>query len=526
MQNKIIGFLITFQKSNPEIDFFQVGLKIKEIKWNNFYIYLWGFGEIEKCKIKNKYSLSFPLHDNLLDRNLLISLEEKKITIENDWLGAIPVFYNFKEKIISTIPNFCLVDKSIHPEGLNNFFEFGFSVFEQTPFRDVQFMRYYSKITLGNELKIVYKKDPVLENDFLSQESKEEEVIEKMKKYVEEQEQQIDNNIFLPLSGGYDSRLLAYLVKDKSRIKSFTYGINANQSKSEEVVRAKKIAEIYNIDWKQIKLENYFKKDYINKWFKFYGFSTHLHGMDLFEFLEKVLKYSKSLSLLSGIHGGLYTGQVGKYKEVKNYKDIINLSFNHNLCVNEDYLLETSSNMKKNFFKEIIDFIENDKIKSIFTVRIKGMLISYLTTVPEYFKIPVWTPFLSFDIIKSIVNIPEHRRNNRIWKRDFFKKVGLNVEDMGLKSSKFNVQSFEIARKSTFEPIDVPLMKKYINEKRLVEINEILSKKVSIITIWVEYLSQIRGFGRLLRALKINNKFLRALTEWQNIKAIEKSLKL
>ena len=479
--NKIIGFLITPQKSKPNIDFFNAGLKIEESKYKNFYIYLWGFGELAKCKINSDYSLSFPLHNSLLDKNLLISFKDENIIIKNDWLGSIPVFYNSKEKIISSLSNFCLKDKEIHQEGLSNYFEFGFSVFEQTPFKNVQFMRYYSDIILNKDnLEIIHKKDPILEKDFLSQPSKEKEVIQEMKNYVEKQEKEIKEDILLPLSGGYDSRLLAYLVKDKSKVKSFTYGISKNPSKSDEVVRAKKISEIYNIDWQQISTQNYFKKKYLEKWFKLYGFASHLHGMQAIEFHENIAKEKPNydFSLLSGIHGGLYTGQVGKYKEVKSYKDIINLSFNHNLCLNKNYYSKKNNQkLKKIFFNQIKDSIENDKIKSIFTVRIKGMLISYLTTIPEYFKIPVWTPFLNFNIIKSIVNIPEERRNNRVWKKDFFKKVGLNVEDMGLKSSKINVQDLETLRQSTISPIDVEEMQKFVKKKRLLEINQILKNK-------------------------------------------------
>ena len=45
------------------------------------------------------------------DRNILISFENDKIIVENDWLGSIPIFYNQKENIISTLSNFCLKDK-------------------------------------------------------------------------------------------------------------------------------------------------------------------------------------------------------------------------------------------------------------------------------------------------------------------------------------------------------------------------------------------------------------------------------
>ena len=323
--NKLIGFILTTEKIKPRIDTFNVGLNLFTIKHNNFHIYLWGTGLIENYKINGKYSLSFPLNNSLLDRNILISIEGNEIIVENDWLGSIPVFYNPKEKIVSTISNFCLKDKKIHDEGLSNFCEFGYSVFEQTVFEDVKFMRYYSKLIVSDEnIKIEYKKDPVSEKSFLEKESNENDVINLMQDYVSRIESQIDGDIVLPTSGGYDSRLLNYLVKDKSRIRSFTYGLSKDQTKSSEVVHAKKNSEIFSTKWEQIELKNYPK--YISKWFSIYGFSTHLHGMYHIEFYFKILeKYKfKNPSFLSGIFGDIWAGNI-KYEKISDHIDLIKL---------------------------------------------------------------------------------------------------------------------------------------------------------------------------------------------------------
>ena len=67
---KIIGFLICKDNNVPNIDFFNMGIKKITIKTSNYFIHLWGTGDISNYKIKGKYSLSFPLHNNLLDRNI------------------------------------------------------------------------------------------------------------------------------------------------------------------------------------------------------------------------------------------------------------------------------------------------------------------------------------------------------------------------------------------------------------------------------------------------------------------------
>ena len=521
---KIIGFLITKENKQPKVDFFDVGIKTILIKHDEYNIYIWGVGDIENYKIENKYALSFPLNENLLDRNILISFANDKIIVENDWLGSIPVFYNDKEQIVSTLSNLCLRDKGIDEEGLSNFCEFGYSVFEQTMFKDVKFMRYYSKLIISDNIEIEYKDDPVLDKVFGEHASTEDEAINLMQEYVSSIESKIDGDIVLPTSGGYDSRILNYFIKDKSRIRAFTYGISADQSKSDEVVHAKKISEIYNTKWEQIELREFHR--YMEKWADIYGFSTHLHGMYHIEFYKNISrKYDfSSSSFLSGIFGDIWAGSI-KYKEIKTAQDMINLGYTHGMNLDLSYVNFNSNNkIKEKVFINSKEYLQNDKIKAVFTIRMKLMLISYLTQIPEYFGMPVWTPFLNFNIVKKTLNISDNRRKNRVWQKDFFSKVGLNLEDMNLESVKSNKLDYEIARKSNLEPIDVEIMKQYIDETRIVEINKILSN-FSIFEKVKNQLLYIRKVGGLLRLFGFKNEFLNALHEYYIIKAIEKGLK-
>jgi hypothetical protein len=521
---KVIGFLITKENKQPKVDFFNVGIKTIKIQHNGYSVYLWGMGDIEKYKIHGKYSLSFPLKDTLFDRNILISFDGEKIIIENDWLGSIPIFYNPKENIISTLSNLCLKDKTINNEGLSNFCEFGYSVFEQTMFKDVKFMRYYSKLILLDGVEIEYKKDPVLDKSFLEKTSSVDEVISLMQEYISDVESKIDGDIVLPTSGGYDSRILNYFVKDKKRIRAFTYGISKDQSQSSEVVHAKKISDIFSTKWEQIELKEF--HSYMDKWVEVYGFSTHLHGMYHIEFYIKILEeYNISkVSFLSGIIGDAWA-ELGKFEYIEKYQDIINLGYTHGMNLDLRYLIKSSKDIhKKRYFEEHKNHLVNDKIKSIFAMRTKLMLISYLTQIPEYFGMPVWTPFLNFDVVKNTLSISDEKRKNRIWQRDFFKKINLNLEDMNLKSTKGNKLDYEIAQHAKLEEIDIELMGEYIDERRLNEINKILSSLTSFEKIKNQLL-YVRKVGGVLRRLGFKNNFLNALYEYYVIKAIEKGLK-
>lgn len=61
----------------------------------------------------------------------------KRILFETDWLASQSVFYNEKTGQASHNINDVLnyTNLEFHPEGFNNYPDFGYSVLEQTPVR-------------------------------------------------------------------------------------------------------------------------------------------------------------------------------------------------------------------------------------------------------------------------------------------------------------------------------------------------------------------------------------------------------
>jgi hypothetical protein len=523
--NKIIGFYIGQDKKKFNPDVFHSG-GVNDFTFNcaGLFIRVWGIGDIQSLISDGYFSLSFLKTDDLLDRNVVVRFDNKTITVENDWLGSIPVFYNPDEYIISTLPNLCQTNNEIDLEGLSNYFDFGYSVFEQTPFKSVKFLRHFSKAILSaNGLKLENKSDPILEAEFLAQESKEQDVIDLMQAYISNIESKIQGDIVLPTSGGYDSRILNHLITDKSRIKSFTYGTSKVQSDSYEVIYANKISEILKTDWKQIPLNDFHK--YIKDWFAIYGASTHLHGMYHIEFYIKLLEKIKldSPTLLSGIIGDAWS-KSGIFEQINNVEDITKLGYSHGVFLDKCNLnIKTSNNLYSAYFNKYSRCLQDGRLKAVLAMRLKINLLSYLTQIPEYFGLAVWTPFLNFEIVKAILNIPESRRKDRIWQRDFFRKVGLNLEDMNLKSSKVNRLDYEVAQKSPLEPLNVDLMKPYVKKSRLIEINKTLSNQGLFDSVKNQLLF-VRKIGGLLSLLGFKNNFLIALNEYYVIKSVEKGL--
>jgi len=485
MMDKIIGFTISKKIiDHSDIDVFKTGIRSIELNLNGYHFYLWGINNFENCTINSQYSLAFPASDNLLDRNVLIEIKNSEIIIQNDWLGSIPVFYNEKELIVSTLSLKTLTDHEIHPEGLANFVESGFSILGQTPFQNVKFMRYYSKLILTPDgMQSVLKEDPVLGENVFTYISDEKIVSKRIETFIRNFEKCTSGEIIIPTSGGFDSRLLNLYVKDKSRIRAFSYGISDNQSESFEVIHAKKVAEILNISWEQIKLGDY--NDLMGKWFELFGISTHLHGMYQIEFYQKIFarhRFDKTATLLSGIVGDAWSGNVS-IKPISTEEELSSLSYSHGLHADVTALtISHGSELRKNFFRTYHGYLENEKIRIVFLIRFKLILLSYLLIVPEYFGIPTWTPFLNFDIVLGMLNLPEERRKGRQWQQDIFKKNKIDLETITKNKDMSNTLNRQAFTRFKFHPLNVPLLQKYFDTHYLISIEAVAQtqKKLNI----------------------------------------------
>lgn len=523
---KPIGFSYSEKKISKNFEYPSEKISIYSTKVNDWYFNLWYIGEINENKINNsKYTFSFPETNSLLDKNLIICKTNDKVTIENDWLGAIPVYYNLKDKIISTIPDLCLNNNSFDEEGLNVFLEFGYSAFEKTPFKDVQFMRYYSSLIVANNvIKIEYKNDPVLKSGLFNSKTNPEEVMSSIKEYVNNIEDKFSGDIIIPTSGGYDSRLLNWAIEDKSRINSFTYGISGNQKNSREVVLAKEISKRLKTKWEQIELSNF--NNYIEDWHRIFGFSTHLHGMYHMEFYDKIINKNEldnNSTLLSGIIGDAWAGSL-KTVKISNSKEINKLGYSHGLSLDNSFYKSTPKNKIQNkFFEENKMSINDPLIQVVTMMRLKMILLSYLTTVPESFGIRTWTPFLNFDIAVQMLSLPEEMRINRKWQEEFFKAKGLDVETMNLSYSRVNLLNHTGASKYKFSPIKEEVFKGLLKSSKIKNLNKRINKSHKLL----EFILNNLKLNSVLRRIGIKKKFgyLKVLSNYYVLKAIEKSIK-
>ena len=353
------------------------------------------------------------------------------------------------------------------------------------------------------------KKDPALDIIKQDRKSSPEELNKKIQEYFE-QNLNMEKEIILPLSGGYDSRYLAFLLKDY-KTRTYTYGYNFLQSFSWEASNAKRVAKKLNLNWSQVILKDSLK--WLDELHNIFGSSTHLHGMYQMEFYSKIEK-SPGSYLISGILGDVWL-QDKHVTSIDSPRHINNLSFSHGMNISNLLL----SNYQNDFYQKIYttnqESFKSQKFLKIMGARTKLTLLSYLITVPNFFGFNTFTPFLNLDIVDSMISIKDR---NRLWQKQLFDSNnigGVYTPILGRGNTLYerNFKKYDFSKNE----INYDKYEKYLNLEQL---------KKNIQTV-----EQLSSFN-LLKSIFSTSKGLRKIFNYKNkmtcflaIVAIEKTIK-
>ncbi len=444
---------------------------------------------------------------------------------ETDWLASQPVFYNEKTGRASHNINDVieLTDLEFDPEGFNNYLDFGYSVFEQTPVKYVKFLRHSSRLWVDDKgaLSVEYLDDPV--EQWLDYCLSEEDIIGLIRERVRKWEHSVEGEIVIPTSGGYDSRLLNWCIEDKTRIRSFTYGISDDQAESYEVVYARRLSEILGTRWEQILLGDF--HNYFEDWDNLFGVSTHAHGMYHFEFYQKILsKVEKGNPFLSGIFGDVWAGSTHP-PAIKSYYEMNKLGHIHGLNADiKSSVYSSLYELRKLFLEGNNKQLQNERYRVIIQIRLKIMLISYLLRVPKLFGFKPWSPFLDIDVCMAMLNLPPERRHKRIWHKEFFQKQGLDFESLNIPISRQNNLNHQAMRRVSLKPLDVRLLAEVIKPAYVEWINRETVPQITLSDRAESFLN-LPKLGRVLRKLGLSSRRLPAYFAYLTLKPIDSLLR-
>jgi hypothetical protein len=454
----------------------------------------------------------------------------KRILFETDWLASQPIFYNEKNGRVSPNINDVIdyANLELHSEGFNNYLDFGYSVLEQTPVRHVKFLRHSSRLWVDERgaLSVEYLDDPVAH--WLDYRLSEENVIDLLRERVQKWEHSVQGEIVIPTSGGYDSRFLNWCIEDKSRVRSFTYGISENQADSSEVVYARQLSELLGTRWEQIPLGGFHQ--YFDDWNRLFGVSTHAHGMYHFEFYQKILpKIAGSNPFLSGIIGDIWAGSLN-IPLIEKLTDVCRLGYTHGLQADSAQSQFTVDRpLLSNYWETQRERMEDARLRVVEAMRFKIILLCYLRIVPKHLGFKWWTPFLDIDLCMAMLNLPPDRKRARLWQKEFFKKVGLDLESMNLQATHQNTLDLQALSMIPVKPLDVNLLKEVIKPDYVEWINRnLLNQSLN----WTEkvqcrllHVSKVGGALRRLGITDNKSRQLEAYNAYIVLLPIEKLLR-
>ncbi len=394
---------------------------------------------------------------------------------ESDWLASRPFFYNLRTGAAGHDINdvIDLDGLEFDPEGFNDYLDFGFSVFEHTPVRDVRLLRHSSRLWRDPDgsLRVEYLDDPAY--PWLERRSTVPEVLDLAEARINEAAGEA-GDVVVPTSGGCDSRFINLLLRDTSRIRAFTYGVSDDPRRSTEAVKARELAHRLGLQWRLVPLGDF--HEFLDDWDAMFGVSTHAHGMYHMEFYRRVLQWVPTGShLLSGACGEWFEGddpEVRVIPTLRDPDDVYTVFRYGRLNADSAFSRFRSERLGAQRLLETEPRIRDEMLPRVFTVvRIRLTLLSYLLSVPAAFGLEPRAPFLDIDLAMRMLTLPDEMREERRWLYRYFAESGVDLEGISLPVDNRNTLNYRGMRRRPLRPLDPAVLREVVRPDYVRRVN-------------------------------------------------------
>lgn len=300
-----------------------------------------------------------------------------------------------------------------------------------------------------------------------------------------------NRQIVIPLSGGYDSRLIALKLKQLSysNIVTFTYGLPNNKESN----LSEKIAKSLGFKWffveynSKILPKELIETGLLDKYEKYASNAVSLPHIQDFYAIKKLLDnrlIEENAVVIPGHTADFITGSHIpeelflniNYKKVIDYIIENHYSLNQTLKLSNDLYNKLSNQLSKN------DIITNIEIANEFEKwewqERQAKFIANSVRVYDYFELDWWLPFWDVDFMEFWQKIPFILRKDHKWYINYvesvFKKITNTKYDIGNSneySNYYKTKSISKLKK---------LIKNYLNKhnpnllKRIKNVNKII----------------------------------------------------
>lgn len=444
--------------------------------------------------------------------------------VKGDWVGFRTVFYHEITGTYGTNINDVIDYSSLEldPMGLAAYLDYGYCVFARTPIKHVKFLLPHQSLEVIDG-KIEIKEHPDTTLDLLNRPAHEDDVMAMISQDVNDWASSFDTDILIPTSGGFDSRLLNVVLQDKSRIRTYTYGTSNDQSSSREVVYAQQLSKRLGTTWKRINLGKF--NSYQEEWFEQFGCSVGAVGTYHLEFFDKIRQQEgpHKLQMLSGIIGDAWAGAV-HVKPINTVQDYKVLGHTHQMTASSERATGVDySDLTEQAFEQHKDLLKDPKYRIITAMRTKMMLLQSLISIPEYYGYMGYSPFLDEKIALNMLNLPDDRRLNRVWQRDYFRKHHVLFEEEKHAFTYQNSLNYYALVHHQIEPLNIEVLREAFNTEYIHWINDQLQHigRAQRVFQNLMYTPKIK---EVMKLLGFKNKLMAAYFAYTTIKPIEKLL--
>lgn len=440
---------------------------------------------------------------------------------ENDWLGTTPLFYHERTGEVSQSINDVIDLRALEfdLDGLRDYLDFGYCVFGHTPVRHVRFLPPCTRLVRTDTGGLCEERLQDTVEQWSGRQTTEDDVIDQLRAAIHAWENSVEGPIILPTSGGLDSRILGLLMRNKTRLRSFTYGISNRPNESSEVVIAKQFARKLGVRWEQIQPGNFHQ--YLNSWDDLFGCSTHAHGMYHFSFFDQIRACTQAgLPLLSGIVGDAWAGSIG-WIPACSADELPMLGYSHGVSADQGVFRHPGrSRWRDEYWEQEHDKLVDRRFQVVEVIRLKMMLLRYLLEVPRSLGFRPWSPFTDPTIALAMVCLPSERRAGRRWQHEFFAKAGV---DFPARGSRQNSMDLNAVLDFPPPPLDIALLRELFDETALDRVNHTLNRPDLFTRVRATIQTYPLG-RRLVQRLSRGNPLMEAYATYCTLKPLERLL--
>lgn len=406
---------------------------------------------------------SNPLAELDSDRFLEIKIQGSEVIVRTDYAGTVPAYLG-KGSLFS-LTNIYPVSltatkfsaKSIDSVGLYALMKYGHTIENETTSCNITSLSPNSTYVINSNATItssVHEDIRESEVDYKSAETKLLFLRELNSELVAQSLKGFDQ-VILPLSSGYDSRLILAAIGDSKSLRQKALAVTYGPRNSMEVVAGRELAEVAGISWQHIELDcDFLNMKYQREIASIFGSSLHMHGMYQLEFIDALKSrghISQDAVLTSGFMTGVPAGQHVKPLNSLDKKDNYGIRFLGKFSQSKYWGDGELEDLFERFFPHAI--YESTSRTNNFNIRAGGStfagqilfdlwtrqrnFISYYPRTLEW-KLPVISPHMNPRWLEYFLSLPQSSLLQRRQVVNLFKKYYPGLGRIPSNSSHFS----------------------------------------------------------------------------------------